>query len=122
MEPDCIIFDEATSMLDPSGREELISAMRRLNRDRGLTILAITHYMNETIDADRVLVVNRGSIVMDGTPREIFSEVESLQKISLSVPQVTELLYLLNRDGFRFPGGGVPRRSLRRTEIWIGLS
>ncbi|MBR4467358.1 MAG: energy-coupling factor transporter ATPase [Clostridia bacterium] len=105
MEPDCIIFDEATSMLDPSGREELISAMRRLNRDRGLTILAITHYMNETIDADRVLVVNRGSIVMDGTPREIFSEVESLQKISLSVPQVTELLYLLNRDGFRFPGG-----------------
>lgn len=105
MAPDCIIFDEATSMLDPSGRQELIAAMKRLNRERGLTVLTITHYMNEAVDADRVLILSKGSVAMDGTPKEIFSNVGALRDLSLSAPQVTELFDLLNRDGFRFPPG-----------------
>ena len=105
MAPDCILFDEATSMLDPSGRADLIAAMKRLNREKGLTVLTITHYMNEAVDADRILVLNQGEIVMDGTPKDIFSQVDRLQRLSLSVPQVTELFDLLNRDGFRFPPG-----------------
>ncbi len=105
MSPDCIIFDEATAMLDPTGRKEIVSAMKKLNREIGITVVTITHYMNEAVEADRIVVMNQGSIVADGTPKGIFSEVEKLKEISLSVPQVTELLYQLELDGHSLPRG-----------------
>ena len=105
MRPDCIIFDEATSMLDPTGRKEIMAAIKRLNETYGITVLTITHYMNEAVEADRVVVLNHGQIYMDGTPKEIFSRVDELKEVSLSAPQVTELLHLLNKDGFSFPKG-----------------
>ena len=105
MGPDCIIFDEATAMLDPTGRQEIIAAMKRLNREMGLTVIAITHYMSEAVEADRIIVMDRGTVAADGTPREIFSQVEKLKEISLSVPQVTELMYEMELDGFDMPRG-----------------
>lgn len=105
MLPDCIVFDEATAMLDPTGRKEIVSAMKRLNREMGITVITITHYMNEAVEADRIIVMNKGEIISDGTPEEIFSEVEKLQSVSLAVPQVTELMYLLEHDGFDLPRG-----------------
>lgn len=105
MNPKCIIFDEATAMLDPTGRKDITAAMKKLNREKGITVVTITHYMNEAVEADRVIVLNKGEIFLDGTPKEIFSEVEKLKSVSLSVPQVTELLYLLNKDGYAFPKG-----------------
>lgn len=105
MLPECIIFDEATAMLDPSGRKEIIAAMKRLNREMGITVVTITHYMNEAIEADRIIVMNQGQIIDDGTPEEIFSKVEELKSVSLAVPQVTELLYLLEQEGFDLPRG-----------------
>lgn len=105
MSPDCIIFDEATAMLDPTGRKDIASAMKKLNKEKGITVITITHYMNEAVEADRVIVLNRGEVFLDGTPTKIFSEVEKLKSVSLSVPQVTELLYLLEKDGYSFPKG-----------------
>ncbi|MBP5155244.1 MAG: ATP-binding cassette domain-containing protein, partial [Clostridia bacterium] len=105
MGPECIIFDEATSMLDPSGRQEIMAAMKRLNRDMGLTVITITHYMSEAVEADRIIVMDHGAIAADGSPREIFSQVEKLKEISLSVPQVTELMYEMELDGFDMPRG-----------------
>lgn len=105
MRPDCIVFDEATAMLDPTGRKEIAAAMKRLNREMGITVVTITHYMNEAVDADRIIVMNQGEIIADGTPTEIFTEVEKLQSVSLAVPQVTELLYLLEQDGHELPRG-----------------
>lgn len=105
MRPECIIFDEATAMLDPTGRKEIASAMKRLNRELGITVVTITHYMNEAVEADRIIVMNEGEIIADGAPKEIFTEVEKLNSVSLSVPQVTELLYELERDGYSFPRG-----------------
>lgn len=105
MSPECIIFDEATSMLDPNGRKEITAAMKRLNREMGITVVTITHYMNEAVEADRIVVMNEGEIIADGTPKEIFSQVERLQSVSLDVPQVTELLYLLEKDGVDMPRG-----------------
>lgn len=105
MRPDCIVFDEATAMLDPSGRKEIVAAMKRLNKEFGLTVVTITHYMNEAIEADRIIVMNQGEIIGDGKPEEIFTEVEKLQSVALSVPQVTELLYLLEQDGYSLPRG-----------------
>ena len=105
MSPQCIIFDEATSMLDPNGRKEILSAMKRLNREMGITVVTITHYMNEAVEADRIVVMNQGEIIADGTPKEIFSQVEKLQSVSLDVPQVAELMYLLERDGIDVPRG-----------------
>ena len=105
MNPDCIIFDEATAMLDPTGRKDIAAAMKTLNREKSITVIAITHYMNEAVEADRVIVLNRGEVYLDGTPKEIFSDVEKLQSVALSVPQVTELLYLLEKDGYAFPKG-----------------
>ncbi len=93
MQPDCILFDEATAMLDPNGRRDISAAMKKLNREKGITVLTITHYMSEAIEADRVLVLDHGRLLMDGTPREIFSRVDELQAVSLSVPQVTDLLH-----------------------------
>ncbi len=105
MRPECIIFDEATAMLDPTGRKEITAAMKKLNREMGITVVTITHYMNEAIEADRIIVMNKGEIIADGTPEEIFSQVEKLQSVSLAVPQVTELMYLLEQDGYDLPRG-----------------
>ena len=105
MLPDCIIFDEATAMLDPTGRKEIVAAMKKLNRELGITVVTITHYMNEAVEADRIIVMNEGQIIADGTPTEIFTQVEKLQSVSLAVPQVTELMYLLEQDGHALPRG-----------------
>ena len=105
MSPECIVFDEATAMLDPTGRKEIVAAMKRLNKEIGITVITITHYMNEAVESDRIIVMNKGEIMLDGTPDKIFSEVEKLQSVSLAVPQVTELMYLLEQDGFELPRG-----------------
>jgi energy-coupling factor transport system ATP-binding protein len=105
MSPECIVFDEATAMLDPTGRKEIVAAMKRLNREIGITVVTITHYMNEAVEADRIIVMNEGEIIADGTPKEIFSQVERLKSVSLAVPQVTELMYLLEQDGIDMPRG-----------------
>ncbi len=105
MSPECIVFDEATAMLDPTGRKEIVAAMKRLNKEIGITVVTITHYMNEAVEADRIVVMNEGEIIADGTPKEIFSRVEELKAVSLAVPQVTELLYQLEQDGFELPRG-----------------
>lgn len=104
MSPECIIFDEATSMLDPSGRKDINRVMRKLNKEKGITVINITHYMSEASEADRVIVLNKGSIYMDGTPEEIFSKVDGLKSISLSSPQVTELFDILKKHGVDLPG------------------
>lgn len=103
MLPECIIFDESTAMLDPSGRKEVMNTIKMLNRDRGITVLHITHNMNEAVDADRVIVINDGEIYLDGKPRDVFSHVTELQSIGLDVPQVTELLYELKSAGINIP-------------------
>lgn len=102
MKPECIIFDESTAMLDPQGRKEVLDAIRTL-RDGGMTVVLITHYMNEAVGADRIIVMNDGSIEMDSTPSEVFSNVKRLKEIGLDVPQVTELLYKLRLDGHNLP-------------------
>ena len=105
MRPECIVLDEPTAMLDPNGRKEVIRTVRELNQKEGITVLLITHYMEEVIHADRVIVMDEGKIVMDGTPREIFSRVEELKGYRLDVPQVTELAYELRRGGADMPEG-----------------
>lgn len=100
MKPDCILFDESTAMLDPHGREEVMSQILRL-RAEGMTVVLITHYMNEAVFADRVVVVNDGEIAMDSTPAKVFSQVERLRSLGLDVPQVTHLAHLLNCDGYK---------------------
>lgn len=105
MDPECIVFDEATAMLDPTGRKEIVASMKRLNRKKGITVVTITHYMNEAVEADRVIVMSEGRIIASGTPTEIFSQVEKLLSVSLSVPQVTDLLYRLEKDGYDVPRG-----------------
>ena len=95
----CIIFDESTAMLDPVGRKEVMDTIIRLNREEGITVLLITHYMSEAVRADRVVVMDKGRIFMDGTPKEVFSQPEKLWNIRLDVPQTTELLYMLKNSG-----------------------
>lgn len=99
MQPQCIILDEATAMLDPSGRKEVIETVTRLNKELGITLINITHFMEEAIHADRVYVMNRGKIVLEGNPREIFEQVEVLHELGLDVPQMTELSSELRADG-----------------------
>lgn len=99
MQPRCIIMDEPTAMLDPSGRAEVMSAIHRLNRETGVTVVLITHHMDEAASAQRVIVMKQGRVALDGTPREVFSQVERMQALSLAVPQTVELLYALNRQG-----------------------
>jgi len=99
IQPQCIIFDEPTAMLDPSGRREVLNNIKYLNENFGMTIVLITHYMDEAAQADRIIVMDEGSIKMEGTPREIFPQVEHMKKIGLDVPQVTELAYELKRAG-----------------------
>ncbi len=105
MHPKCIILDEATAMLDPSGRKEVLRAVRALNQVEKVTIIHITHYMEEVIYADKVFVMDKGSVVMEGAPREIFSRVEELQKLRLDVPQVTQLAYELKKSGLPIKSG-----------------
>lgn len=99
MRPECIILDEPTAMLDPVGRKEVMETIHRLNKEENITIIHITHYMEEAIHADRVVVMDHGKIVMDGTPKEIFSQVETLKNLGLDVPQVTELAYYMQKQG-----------------------
>ena len=103
MEPECIVLDEATAMLDPSGRREVLDTVHRLNRERGITVVHITHHMSEAEDADRVIVMNDGVVAMDGAPREIFSRVEELQALGRAAPDTVELLRRLNRHGMDLP-------------------
>ena len=103
MKPQCIIFDESTAMLDPAGRKEVIATVHELNRKNGITIILITHYMSEAVDADRIIVMDHGRIVMDGAPREIFSKPEELKKYKLEVPGITELAYRLRKAGAPMP-------------------
>jgi energy-coupling factor transport system ATP-binding protein len=99
MNPDCIILDEPTSMLDPIGRIEVMNTIKRLNKEEGKTIILITHYMDEAVQGDRIMVMNQGKVVMEGSPREIFSEVEKVKMLGLDVPQVTELAHELRQEG-----------------------
>lgn len=103
MQPDCIVLDEPTAMLDPRGRAEVVKTIRRLNREQGITIVLITHFMDEAAQADRVVVMNDGKIIMDGTPRHVFSHVEELKRVGLDIPQATELAAALNREGWALP-------------------
>ena len=105
MRPQCIVLDEPTAMLDPNGRQEVVKTVHELNRQEGITVVLITHYMEEVIHADRVIVMDDGRVVMDGAPREIFSRVEELKSYRLDVPQVTELAYELQKNGVDLPDG-----------------
>ena len=112
MMPECIIFDESTAMLDPRGRREVMETIKKLNREHGLTILHITHYMNEAAMCDRVVVINDGQIQLDGKPKEVFTHVSELQMIGLDVPQTAELLYELDLAGVRENGKHLPLDAL----------
>ena len=103
MEPECIVLDEATAMLDPIGRQEVLSAVHKLNREKGITVVLITHHMNEAEEADRVIVMDDGRIALDGTPKEVFTQVEPLRTMGLSVPDTVDLLDRLRKDGLDVP-------------------
>ena len=103
MKPECIVLDEPTAMLDPKGRREVIETITELNKKEGITIILITHYMNEVVGADKVYVMSEGNVKMAGTPREIFKEVELLKEYKLDVPQVTEIAYRLRQNGLNLP-------------------
>lgn len=112
MQPKCIVLDEPTAMLDPNGRKEVLRTVHELNRKKGVTIILITHYMEEVTDADYVYVMDSGSIVMQGTPREVFSRVESLQAHRMDVPQITLLAHELKQAGLDLPDGILTRAEL----------
>ncbi len=114
MRPKCIVLDEPTAMLDPNGRKEVIQTIHELNKAEKITVLLITHYMEEVIHSDRVVVMNQGKVVMDGTPKEIFSEVEKLRELRLDVPAATELAYELNRAGLDLPKGILSKEELMK--------
>ena len=103
MQPECIILDEPTAMLDPQGRKEVMATIRKMNREQGITIVLITHYMDEAAQCDRIVVMDKGSVVLDDTPRTVFSHVEQVKEIGLDVPQVTELAWELRRAGCDIP-------------------
>lgn len=105
MEPECIILDEPTAMLDPIGRQEVIQAIRALNKEKGITIILITHHMEETIDADKIFVMDKGKVVLEGKPSEVFSHVYEMKKLGLEVPQTTELAYMLKDCGIPLSDG-----------------
>jgi len=112
MEPDCIILDEPTAMLDPKGRRGVVEAVKRLNKEKGITILLITHYMDEVIDADRIFVMDKGKVMMNDKPEEIFKRVDELKALGLEVPFATELAWQLRKEGVELPD-----RILRREEL-----
>ena len=103
MEPECIVLDEATAMLDPIGRQEVLSTVHKLNREKGITVVLITHHMNEAEEADRVIVMDDGRIALDGTPKEVFTQVEPLRTMGLTVPDTVDLLDRLRKDGLDVP-------------------
>lgn len=105
MRPDCIVLDEPTAMLDPEGRREVMNTIHRLNKEEGITVLHITHHMDEVIGADRVVVMDQGQIVLEGTPRDVFSQVDRLRELHLDVPQVTDLAQRLRKRGLTVPQG-----------------
>lgn len=112
MEPKCIVFDEPTAMLDPQGRKEVIDTAHELNKKKGVTVILITHYMEEVVDADYVYVMEKGRIVMDGTPRQVFSQVDKLKQYRLDVPQATLLADQLRKSGLDIPAGILTRQEL----------
>ena len=116
MRPKCIVLDEPTAMLDPNGRKEVLRSVMELRRREHITVILITHYMEEVVDADRVIVMDDGHIVMDGTPKEIFSRVEELKQYRMDVPQVTELAWELQKKGIPLPDG-----ILRKSELLDAL-
>ena len=103
MAPECIVLDEATAMLDPAGRREVLSAIRALNQERGITVVLITHHMDEAMDADRLIAMNDGKLVIDGAPAEVFTQVEALRAMGLAAPDTVELLYGLRQGGMDVP-------------------
>ena len=103
MEPACVVLDEATAMLDPIGRQEVLSTVHRLNREKGITVVLITHHMNEAEEADRVVVMDGGRVAMDGTPKEVFARVEELRSMGLTAPDTVDLLYRLRENGWNVP-------------------
>ena len=105
MEPECIVLDEPTAMLDPNGRKEVIATIRELNREKQMTVILITHYMDEVVHADKIYVMDDGKVVMEGTPKEIFSQVDALKELRLDVPQVTDLAFELKKAGLDLPDG-----------------
>ena len=109
---ECIILDEPTAMLDPSGRKEVIDTIKKLNKEEGKTILLITHYMDEAVQADRVIIMDKGTIKIDGTPKEVFKNVEQIKKFGLDVPQVTELAYELSLEGIDIPTDLITKKEL----------
>lgn len=104
MMPQCVIFDESTAMLDPGGRREVLDTIRKLNREHGMTVLNITHYMNEAAEADRIIVINDGALLLDGTPDEVFAQRDTLTKVGLEVPQCAELIHALRAQGIKIEG------------------
>lgn len=112
MEPKCIVLDEPTAMLDPNGRKEVLDAVEKLNKEKGVTVILITHYMEEVIRADRVYVMDKGKVVMQGTPRSIFSQVDTLKSYRLDVPQITLLAHELRKSGMDIPEGTLTRQEL----------
>ena len=112
MEPKCIILDEPTAMLDPDGRADVLAAVHTLNREKGITVILITHYMEEVVGADKVFVMDKGQVVMEGTPREVFSQVEALRNYRLDVPQITLLAHELKMSGLPIPDGILTREEL----------
>ena len=105
MQPDCIVLDEPTAMLDPRGRKEVLSAVHRLNKEKGMTVVLITHYMEETVSADRIVVLDEGKKLLDGTPEEVFSNTDMLEEIGLTVPVTCKVKNVLNSNGFDIPSG-----------------
>lgn len=122
MKPSCIILDEPTAMLDPIGRKEVLQTIHELNQQEHITVILITHYMEEVIDADRVIVMDSGKVVMEGTPREIFSCVAKLKKYHLDVPQVTELAYELKQCGILLPDGILTVNELADALVSISMN
>ena len=104
MMPQCVVFDESTAMLDPGGRREVLDTIRKLNREHGMTVLNITHYMNEAAEADRIIVINDGKLLMDGTPDQIFAQRDALHAVGLEVPQCAELIHALRDAGVPIDG------------------
>ncbi|MBQ9029031.1 MAG: energy-coupling factor transporter ATPase [Lachnospiraceae bacterium] len=112
MEPKCIIMDEPTAMLDPNGRKEVIKAAMKLNREKGITVILITHYMEEAISADKIFVMDKGKLAMQGTPKEIFSQVEKMKELNLDVPEVTLLAHELRKGGLDIPADILTKEEL----------
>ena len=122
MQPSCMIFDESTAMLDPVGRREVVECFERLNRERGITVITITHYMNEAARADRVIVLDEGRVLMDGTPAEVFARADELVATGLDVPQCTSLVHALRKNGIQIDGEPVTTEECAELllRVWEG--